>query len=104
MSILSFILLITLVIMRQKNIIRVPSGVFSYIYLLMYSIGRFWIESLRTDPLCLGGLPPFCEGGIRIAQLVSLLLLFSGILGLWWLYFRRKEMPVTSKIQPKRFQ
>lgn len=40
-------------------------------YLVWYSIGRFWIESMRTDPLTIGN--------IRFAQLTSIVLLMVGV-------------------------
>ena len=52
--------------------------------LITYSFGRFWIEGLRIDSLCLGGYPPYCEGGLRIAQFISIFLFSSGLI---WLYF-----------------
>ena len=68
---------------RQTKINSVKPGLISCIYLITYSFGRFWIEGLRTDPLCLGGYPPFCEGGLRIAQFISIFLFSSGLI---WLY------------------
>jgi phosphatidylglycerol:prolipoprotein diacylglycerol transferase len=60
---------------------------------MAYSSGRVWIESLRLDPLCLFSEPPFCQGGLRMAQLMSLLLISLGGFGLWWLYGRRRPLP-----------
>jgi phosphatidylglycerol:prolipoprotein diacylglycerol transferase len=40
-------------------------------YLIWYSIGRFFIEGLRTDSLYLGD--------IRVAQLISVLLIITGV-------------------------
>ena len=40
-------------------------------YMILYSLGRFFIEGLRTDSLYLGG--------IRVAQLASLTLIAAGI-------------------------
>jgi len=59
-------------------------GLITCLYLITYSFGRFWIEGLRIDSLCLGGFPPYCEGGLRIAQFVSIFLFSSGLM---WLYF-----------------
>ena len=42
------------------------------IYLIGYSIGRFFIEGLRTDSLMFGSF--------RVAQLISTLMIASGIL------------------------
>jgi phosphatidylglycerol:prolipoprotein diacylglycerol transferase len=68
------------------------------VYLMAYSTGRVWIEALRLDPLCLFASPPFCEGGLRMAQLVSLLLIALGAVGLWWLYARRRPLPDPSGV------
>ncbi|WP_448571924.1 prolipoprotein diacylglyceryl transferase [Trichothermofontia sp.] len=63
-----------------------PGTLFS-LYWLTYSLGRLWIEGLRTDSLMLGPL--------RIAQVVSLLGMTLGGLGLWWLYGRQRSLPDT---------
>ncbi len=73
---------------KQTKINTVKPGLISCIYLISYSFGRFWIEGLRTDPLCLGGYPPFCEGGLRIAQFISIFLFSSGIIWLYNLNFK----------------
>jgi phosphatidylglycerol:prolipoprotein diacylglycerol transferase len=65
---------------------------------MAYSSGRVWIEGLRLDPLCLLSEPPFCEGGLRMAQLVSLLLIALGGIGLWWLYRRQRPLPDPSGV------
>ena len=78
---------------KQEGGLRLPAGALSCIYLLSYSCGRLWIEWLRIDPLCLGGLPPFCEGGLRIAQVMSLGLMLVAAAGLWWLYVRHNDLP-----------
>lgn len=43
-------------------------------YFILYSLGRFWIEGLRTDSLYFLGL--------RVAQLISLGLILLGIVGI----------------------
>jgi len=73
---------------KQTKINLVKPGLITCIYLITYSFGRFWIEGLRTDPLCLGGYPPFCEGGLRIAQFISIFLFSSGIIWLYNLNFK----------------
>ena len=78
---------------KQEGGLRLPAGALSCIYLLSYSCGRLWIEGLRIDPLCLGGLPPFCEGGVRMAQVMSLGLMLVAAAGLWWLYVRHNDLP-----------
>ncbi|MDX1978110.1 MAG: prolipoprotein diacylglyceryl transferase [Pseudanabaenaceae cyanobacterium bins.68] len=54
-------------------------GTLAMVYMIGYSLGRFWIEGLRLDSLML-------TGELRIAQVVSLLLIVLGSLGLIWLY------------------
>ena len=78
--------------------IQLPAGALSCLYLMAYSTGRVWIEGLRLDPLCLVGVPPFCSGGLRMAQLMSLVLIALGAIGLWWLYGRRRSLPDPSGV------
>lgn len=60
-SIWNLIIFILLLILSRKNF---KKGSIFYLYLILYSIGRFFIEGLRTDSLMLG---PF-----RMAQIISL--------------------------------
>lgn len=76
--------------------LRLPAGALSCVYLMAYSSGRLWIEGLRLDPLCLFSQPPFCSGGLRMAQLMSLLLILLGGAGLLWLYRFRRPLPDPS--------
>jgi phosphatidylglycerol:prolipoprotein diacylglycerol transferase len=91
-----------LVLFRQasRGRIQLPAGALSCVYLMTYSSGRVWIEGLRLDPLCLLAEPPFCEGGLRMAQLMSMLLIAFGGLGLWWLYRRQRPLPDPAGIHP----
>jgi phosphatidylglycerol:prolipoprotein diacylglycerol transferase len=86
-------LLLMLFRQASRGRLVLPPGALSCVYLIAYSSGRFWIEGLRLDPLCLGSLPPLCSGGLRMAQLVSLLCIAAGLFGLWWLYGRRLALP-----------
>jgi len=56
-------------------------GTLVMVYLITYSLGRVWIEGLRTDSLMLTPM-------IRIAQVISLSAIAIGSFGLWWLYGR----------------
>jgi phosphatidylglycerol---prolipoprotein diacylglyceryl transferase len=58
------------------------------IYLITYSLGRLWIESLRTDSLMLGSL--------KMAQVISLVGMGIGSIGLVWLYRQRSRVSVDS--------
>ena len=82
-NLLIFILLIYIFNKQNKDNSILP-GLITCLYLITYSFGRFWIEGLRIDSLCLGGYPPYCEGGLRIAQFISIFLFSSGLI---WLYF-----------------
>lgn len=55
----------------RKFYIYLKAGQLTGLYLIWYSIGRFFIEALRTDSLMLGNF--------KIAQLVSILLFIIGI-------------------------
>ena len=81
---LIFIILIIIFNKQNKNNFVRP-GFISCFYLISYSFGRFWIEGLRIDPLCIGGLPPFCDGGLRMAQFISIFLFSSGLIGIFFL-------------------
>ena len=93
-----FALLITLFNLGRGQSFRLPAGALSCFYLVGYSIGRVWIEGLRIDPLCIGSLPPACEGGLRIAQLMSATLMLLGGVGLWWLYRTQSDHPDPSSL------
>ena len=93
-----FFLLITLFNRGRNQSVRLPSGALSCLYLVGYSLGRVWIEGLRIDPLCIGSLPPACEGGLRIAQLMSAMLMLLGGVGLWWLYRNQSDHTDPSSL------
>ena len=90
-----FLLLITIFFKQNKNN-SVRPGFISCLYLIGYSFGRFWIEGLRIDPLCIGGLPPFCDGGLRMAQFISIFLFSSGLIGIFFLRLRSYKGKTTS--------
>lgn len=69
-SIWNFLGFIILVLIRKMKKLRI--GVLSGIYLIWYSIARFFIESLRTDSLMLGP--------IKVAQFVSIIFTIIGLI------------------------
>lgn len=71
----------------NKN--RLKVGTLTFVYLIAYSMGRFWIEALRTDSLMFGPL--------KIAQIISLGAIAFGTLGLIWLYILKRPLPDTVK-------
>ncbi len=85
---LSIFIILIITFNKQNKTDFFRPGFISCLYLISYSFGRFWIEGLRTDPLCIGGLPPFCDGGIRMAQFISIFLFSSGLIGIFFLRLR----------------
>lgn len=75
--IIGFVLL--LIIYKKIKI----EGLTVSIYLSWYSIGRFFIEGLRTDSLMIGNF--------RMAQIISIVLFIIGIVGII-ISIKRKEM------------
>lgn len=80
-----FALLLTLFFRALSGKPRLKVGTLFLTYWVVYSLGRFWIEGLRTDSLMLGPL--------RIAQVVSLMGICFGLLGLAWLYILKHSLP-----------
>jgi phosphatidylglycerol:prolipoprotein diacylglycerol transferase len=80
-----FSLLVWLFFWGLKNQSKLKLGTLTFAYLVAYSLGRFWIEGLRTDSLMLGPL--------KMAQVISLVLIALGSLGLVWLYGLRRSLP-----------
>ena len=75
--ILGFILLL---IIRNRK--KTKLGTLTALYFIWYSLGRFFIERMRTDSLMLGGL--------KVAQLVSIMLFILGIV-LLIINYRKKD-------------
>lgn len=65
-------LLGVLVLLVVKKYKYLKVGQLSSIYLMWYSVGRFFIEALRTDSLMLGGF--------KVAQIVSIALFVIGLI------------------------
>lgn len=78
-SIWNVIGFIVLILLRRR--LRVGETFFTY--LIWYSIGRFYIEGLRTDSLML-------TETIRIAQLVSIIAIVIGITLFIWRRFKSR--------------
>ena len=77
------------------------------LYFLLYGVGRFWIEGLRTDSLYIGNT------GIRVSQALSLVLVIGAAAVLLWkkkkgyreedLYINRVNAPMVI-LPPERTQ
>jgi phosphatidylglycerol---prolipoprotein diacylglyceryl transferase len=84
-NILVFVLLLSLFFWGLKYQNRLKTGTLAAVYLIAYSMGRVWIEGLRTDSLMLGPL--------KIAQIISLSAIALGLLLLAWLYWLKRPLP-----------
>lgn len=80
-NVIGFIVLI-LIRRLYKNL---KTGQLTGIYLIWYSIGRIFIEGMRTDSLMFGNF--------RVAQIVSILFIICGIL---LIIFRGKENKINK--------
>ena len=58
-------------------------GVLTSTYFIWYGIGRFFIEGLRTDSLYIGS--------IRVSQLVSIILIMIGIIGIIKIFIKNNK-------------
>lgn len=83
-NILGFIILL---IIRNKNRYK-NKGLLVFIYFIWYALGRFFIEGLRTDSLYLGMF--------RISQLVSIILILVGIIGVIYIVRRDRKCKNTK--------
>lgn len=72
---------VILLILRRRKHIKV--GQITGSYFLWYGIGRFFIESMRTDSLMLGP--------IKVAQLVSILMSLAGLTLIVYKSFSKKK-------------
>ncbi len=61
---------VIMLVLRRTRLIR--SGDMVAVYLIWYSVGRFFIEALRTDSLYFG------DSGIRTAQVISIISVLIG--------------------------
>ena len=71
------------VILIIKKFFDKFEGLTTYTYFIWYGVGRFFIEGLRTDSLYIGA--------VRVSQLVSVILIMVGIIGIFIKIFKAKE-------------
>ena len=92
-----FGILITLFFRSLRGKPSLKTGTLFLVYLIAYSLGRFWVESLRTDSLMLGPL--------RMAQMVSLIGIGLGLAGLAWQYIYHRSLPdVVTPVREERVE
>ena len=89
-----FAILLYIFFWGLKHRDRLKTGTLAGVYLIGYSLGRVWIEGLRTDSLMLGPL--------RIAQVVSLSAIALGAIILAWLYVFKRPLP--DVVSPQKQQ
>lgn len=83
---------IVLLIIRRYKYIKI--GATTCLYLMWYSIGRFFIEAWRTDSLMLGGF--------KVAQIISVILFLTGLAYLIYLSRKGKYENLYNDINEKR--
>jgi phosphatidylglycerol:prolipoprotein diacylglycerol transferase len=71
-SIWNGLVVVTILVLERRLRGRLRSGDLFMLYVILYSVGRFFIEGLRTDSLCIGAPGGECEAGLRAAQVVAL--------------------------------
>lgn len=87
-SVWNIIVLVLLLVLRKYNPFR---GEIFLSYIALYSVGRFFIEGMRTDSLYFGFL--------RQAQLLSLVLIVGAII---FIIYRRKLKPINRRYNGKK--
>lgn len=94
-NLMVFAILMTLFFRDLKRKPHLKVGTLALVYMVAYSLGRFWIEGLRTDSLMIGPL--------RMAQIISLVEITLGLLGLAWLYLRRRSLPDVVSVDNRQW-
>ncbi|HCT65412.1 MAG TPA: prolipoprotein diacylglyceryl transferase [Lachnospiraceae bacterium] len=83
-SLWNLVLFIGLILLRKYG--KKFNGQIGALYIIGYGSGRIWIEGLRTDQLILGNT------GLAVSQLVSGMLIVTGIAIYIWKMNKRKEI------------
>ncbi|QTA37410.1 prolipoprotein diacylglyceryl transferase [Thermosipho ferrireducens] len=78
---------IIFLVLYNYDLRKKSNGETTALYFILYSANRFWIEGLRTDSLYLGNM--------RIAQLVSIVLIVLGLI--MFLYLRKNKKAAIDK-------
>lgn len=92
-SVWNILVLILLLVLRGKNLMR---GVVFLTYLISYSVGRFFIEGMRTDSLY--------GGGLRAAQVISILIIVGSVILIiyWYRTKTRKRYYDDTDMDPNK--
>lgn len=89
----SFWNLIGLVILLSLRKVNLQRGEIFFSYMIWYSIGRFYIEGMRTDSL-------YLAGELRSAQVVSIISIIIGIVAI--VYRRIKVRPIVRYLDVEK--
>lgn len=84
-NLMVFALLLSLFFRKFPGKKPLKAGSLFLIYMVAYSLGRLWIEGLRTDSLMFGPM--------KMAQMISLVGIGLGLAGLVWLYKINRPLP-----------
>ena len=76
--------------LRPRVAGRQPEGRLMWAFVILYSVGRFWISFLRLDPIVFAGL--------REAQLVSVALVAIGLAASLYLARERRRATTTAAL------
>jgi phosphatidylglycerol:prolipoprotein diacylglycerol transferase len=79
-SLWNLLVLVILLVLRRQNWVK--RGEVFLSYLMMYSVGRFFIEGMRTDSLML-------TDTIRVAQFIGIVIIVGATLLIYW---RRRKL------------
>lgn len=80
------ILIFLILFFGVRKVQKERDGLIFYSYFILYSIGRFIIEGIRTDSVLNIGTVP-------IAQIASVLLFITGAIGCIWAINKSKKLP-----------
>jgi phosphatidylglycerol:prolipoprotein diacylglycerol transferase len=76
---------------------KLRPGDLLFLYGIIYSSGRFWIEGLRIDSLCLDRVGGTCDGSLRVAQMISIAIIVLCVAGLAWNRRQRPDQPTAAE-------
>ena len=81
-----------ILILVIRRVLKMKRGEIFLFYIIWYSIGRFFIEGMRTDSL-------YVVGALRAAQLVSVT---TVVIGIAIVLYRRYVMKVKENYDDKK--
>ena len=95
-SIWNILVMGALLLVERRGVAWLRKGDLFLLYAIFYSIGRFFIEALRTDSLCTSGIGGDCSGALRLAQITALVTIAVCVALLALRRLRRNPPPVAE--------